>query len=309
MTETTSYPHPKKLIFFSAVAVAILAGLSTMLFMKSLEKNVIRQEGQPIPTNSLPFVKKGNSDLEEKIVELEEINREMKRKITSLNTERDAAIKSASEATTTTNAPTDEEESMEELKKKAKELQRKLDAKDTQNELDKAKYTHELRTEVEKMRLELRKIKTKNLFATNLEELAPSAQDLVQQLGEYTGEKPEDLVQLYSDLKTSENSNRKLVINFESGISGISEEYQSKIQEMLVTTKPDSYFVAIGYADTVGTATKNKALSSKRATKVVESMKPLMQETQFIQAYYLGQTTRFGEPEFNRVVEIWEIQD
>jgi len=308
MTETTPPRNAKTLILISAIVVSLLAAVSTTLFLRFIDKNstAVSKEGDSNSTvgNEKPvFIQTGNADLKERIAELEEVNSEMKRKITSLNTELDATTRSTPEPDNNT------ADDIDELKRKLKKVQQVLDAKDTQNELDKAKYTHELKTEVERLRLILRKEKTKILFATSAEDLAPSAQDLVKKLGEFSGEKPEDLEKLYSQLSSSEKSSRKLVVNFESGISGVSEEYKTKIQEMLSSTKPDSYFVAVGYADTVGSSSKNKALSSKRATKVVGEMKPLMKESQFVQAYYLGQTTRFGDPELNRVVEIWEIRD
>lgn len=245
---------------------------------------------------------------------------EQKRKIQGLNTANDALSRTKQESEAKLNdklnalsssIKTGETNDVvkQEVAKVEVEWKGKLDKLKVQHEMDKAKYTNNLKSELNNLRVALRKEKTKKVFANTSDDLAPSAQKLIKNLGDYKGESTDDLKGLYKNIDSSIGSRPKLVVNFASGSSAVSADYQAKIDALLKGATPNSYFMAVGYADNTGSAAANKSLSSKRATRVAEVVKPLLGDSQFVQAFYLGQTERFGAPENNRVVEIWEINE
>ena len=261
---------------------------------------------------------------------------ELERKIQGLNTERDALTRTSEEKANNLRSELDKIKTGEgdasiayksQIAEIENEWKKKLDDLKVKNEMEKAKYTNSLKSELSNLRVALRKEKTKKVFANSSDDLAPSAQKLIAELSGFekaedvanaSGETPseeviaskeKDLDELYKGIDKNIRSRRKAVVNFDSGSSAVKGEYQNKITELLKTAKPDSYFIAVGYADVTGSANANKSLSSKRATKVAEVMKPSLKDTQFVQAFYLGQTERFGAPDNNRVVEIWEITE
>lgn len=186
---------------------------------------------------------------------------------------------------------------------------KQIDQLKVDHELAKAKQQQEFNAKLAEYRNIARASKAKKVFATSTDDLAPAAKSLINSLDGYKGTSEADLNGLYSNIGSKQNAKRKLIVNFASGSSAVGAEYQEKIKALLEKASPNSYLLAVGYADTTGTASKNKALSSKRATKVAQVIKPNLNKSQFTQAYYLGQTTRFGADENNRIVEIWEITE
>lgn len=196
-----------------------------------------------------------------------------------------------------------------EIAKADGQWKKQLDKQKVDHELEKAKLQSDYKAKLAEYRNIVRSSKAKKVFATSSDDLAPAAQSLIKSLSGYAGKEEAVLNKLYTNLDENQNAKRKLIVNFASGSSAVGEEYQTKIGELLKKASPNSYFVAVGYADMTGTAAKNKALSSKRATRVAEVIKPKLQKSQITQAYYLGQTDRFGAEENNRVVEVWEITE
>ncbi len=187
--------------------------------------------------------------------------------------------------------------------------QQKFAALKVNHEQDKARIRAEHHEKLRDFRIIARKTKAKKTFASSPDDLAPAGKDLVESLQTYKGSTADELAAFYGNVAGQNAAKAKLAVNFGSGSSSVSDDYKAEIKTLLANAPEDSYFVAVGYADTTGTASKNKALSSKRATRVAEVLKYNLKKNQFTQAYYLGQTTRFGAEENNRVVEIWEITD
>ena len=241
-----------------------------------------------------------------------------KKKIETLNMEKDVLARRS-------------QSQLDELRQKISELENALNDSDSskifnkklaeqekqwQEKLDQLKVAHQLQltqeidtlnTKNDKLLMIIRKEKTKNVFAETSNELMPSAQSLVSNLDAYEGDDQTQLDTLYSGLSTLVNAERKAVVKFNKSSWTLRQSYKEKIQEVLAQSTPNSYFLAVGYADPKGSAAGNRKLSKNRATEVAEYIKPKLSDMQFTQAYYLGETSRFGAPEENRIVEIWEI--
>ena len=195
-----------------------------------------------------------------------------------------------------------------EIAKVDAQWKKQIDKLKVSHELDKAKATNALKSRIADLQVAIRKEKAQKVFADSQEDLAPSAKSLIAQLDNHQGNSPEALAQLYSSLNGKLSAQPILSVQFPSGSSTVSNEYKAQISELLKSSGANSYFVAVGYADSSGSASQNKSLSSKRATNVAQVIKPSLSKNQFTQAFYLGQTERFGAPENNRIVEIWEIK-
>jgi len=164
-------------------------------------------------------------------------------------------------------------------------------------------------TQLNKYRNLIRSTKAKKVFADSTADLAPAGGKLIDSLEGYEGNTGADLSKLYSQNSNKVKARRKLIVNFASGSDTVSDDDSTKIQNLISNSDNNSYFVAVGYADSSGSAADNKSLSSRRATNTAKVIQPNLNKTQFTQAYYLGQTSRFGADENNRIVEIWEITE
>lgn len=194
------------------------------------------------------------------------------------------------------------------IEEKNKELSLKLDDQKillTKNfETEKA----QLNDRIKELNLQIRKGKSKKVFADSKEDLGPKAQQLITTLEGLEGQNADQVATAYEGLKGSLNSHLKTRILFGSGKNGVSPEENAQLQSIMKEAGEDSYFLAVGYADTSGSSEGNKALSKKRALSVAGSVKAVAKENQSIQAIYLGSTDRFGSKAQNRVVEVWEIK-
>jgi len=231
-----------------------------------------------------------NVDLKTKVDSLQSALTEQKKQFTALTEKHKREVKTLTAGNSTA------------------DWKQKLSALKVKHEQEKAQTAAKYNGTISELRNALRAVKTKTVFAESTDDLAPAAQSLIKSLEGYEGADVSDLNALYGKLGKKGNA-RKLVVNFASGISGVSEDYQAQIKDLLAKGAANSYYVAVGYADMSGSAVKNAKLSSKRATNVAATIKPLLKKNQFTQAFYLGQTDRFGEKAKNRVVEIWEITE
>jgi len=146
-----------------------------------------------------------------------------------------------------------------------------------------------------------------SIFVNSSDDLPERVQSLHSQLSDLEGKSPSRIKSIYKNIETDLNSESMLRIKFKTGSSKLSNKDQSEIKQILRDADSNSYFLAVGFADTSGNATANEKLSSQRATAVAEMLTKHQSGRQITQAIYLGQTTRFGEQSENRVVEIWKV--
>ena len=146
-----------------------------------------------------------------------------------------------------------------------------------------------------------------NTFVDSTEALPQTAKALFTDLKKLEGKSQAEIEKVYQALKTNHKASSLGKITFASGKAGISPPDLEKIKEIASSSNDNAYFLVVGFADNSGNTTSNKTLSSKRSTNVAKELNKQKKGFQAAQAVYLGQTTRFGEPEKNRVVEIWGI--
>lgn len=160
-----------------------------------------------------------------------------------------------------------------------------------------------LRGQIDQLKAKLGQATPKKLFAETAEDLTPRASLLIKKLDGLT---KEDSDEAYRILKQELSAEPVMSVMFSSGDSKVKSSYTNALDKFLKSAGNDDLFIAIGYADKSGTVEGNKKLSSERATNVakqVTSRKP----NATVQAYYMGQTQRFGSKKENRVVELWKI--
>ena len=254
------------------------------------------------------------------VAELTQQKKELSSKLDKLTLEKEEILKKAAKAEQDLNNKIkvlkagEETQNSEALLKDAvakadSQWKKQISQLKVQHGQDIAKLRNDHKKEFNQFRTIVRSSRAKKVFADTTADLAPAAKTLIESLDEYEGTKPAELNKLYEKVDKNQGAVRRLIVNFASGSSVVTAEDQEKIKGLIEKAGDNSYFVAVGYADPTGTASKNKALSSKRATGVAKVIKPSLSETQFTQAYYLGQTSRFGADENNRIVEIWEITE
>ncbi len=146
----------------------------------------------------------------------------------------------------------------------------------------------------------------KAAFANSAKDLRMQSQHLFKKLEEIDPLQGEALEKAYRDIKDEFNSTSQGKINFASGQFSVSESGAQKISEIASKSSNKSHFLIVGFADQSGSAAGNKNLSSKRAQSVMQELSQHI-PSERIQSIYLGQTSRFGSREKNRVVEIWEL--
>lgn len=144
-------------------------------------------------------------------------------------------------------------------------------------------------------------------FVESSEALPTSAKNLFDDLKKLEGKPQTDNEKAYKTIQKQHKATSLMRIQFASGKAEISAADIAKIKEVSNKSSQNAYFLVVGFADNTGSADANKILSSKRSTNVAKELNNLKKGFQAAQAVYLGQTTRFGEPEQNRVVEIWRI--
>jgi len=146
-----------------------------------------------------------------------------------------------------------------------------------------------------------------NVFVSSSDDLPERARSLFSSLSSLEGKSEDELKSVYSSLKADNHSESLARFKFETGKADVKAADIHKIKSITSSSDPTSYFLIVGFADNTGSAEANEKLSSERATAVAKSFTNNKKGFQAAQAVYLGQTTRFGEPSENRVVEVWKI--
>jgi len=164
------------------------------------------------------------------------------------------------------------------------------------------------RSRARELQAQLNQMKaSENVFVRSVNDLPASAQRLFSDLKKLEGKSKAEVDAAYTKYVDSHQSKSLARIKFATGSAEISAADIANIKNLTQTSNKNAYFLVVGFADSSGDAAGNETLSSNRSTAVAQELAKHKQGYQAAQAVYLGQTTRFGEPEENRVVEIWEI--
>lgn len=118
------------------------------------------------------------------------------------------------------------------------------------------------------------------------------------------------LTKAYQQIEVELNARIVHLQSFATGSSEIDLDREKMIRAAAnLKSKPNSFFLVVGYASTTGTYQSNYDLSRKRATTTASVINSLKKSGQTVKAVYLGQTDRFdkGNPLKNQICEIWEI--
>lgn len=163
--------------------------------------------------------------------------------------------------------------------------------------------------QIEMLTATINQLKAKNnVFVKSADDLPDSARALYTDIISLEGKSADDISSAYEAISEEHNAVAKSRIQFPSGKSELSEDDIAKIQQLTTAAGENSYFLVVGFADQSGSEASNEKLSSDRSTAVAKQITVSAKGLQAAQAVYLGQTSRFGEPEDNRVVEIWQIK-
>jgi len=175
-----------------------------------------------------------------------------------------------------------------------------------------SRENNQLTAENKKLRYELQQIRAqldKNLFV-DADKLSPIAQKLFSELSSLEGVSNEDRLKRYVKLNSELKASVIDSVKFGTGTSDVAIQKVDAIRRTLQNSRPDSFFLVVGYASQTGDYKTNRSLSSQRATTVASQVNYLKQSSQGIQATFLGQTNRFSNtsPVENQLCEIWEIR-
>lgn len=160
-----------------------------------------------------------------------------------------------------------------------------------------------VRAELDEMKSKFGQVTPRKLFADSVEDLAPKANLLINRL---KGLDKKGSDQMYKVLREDLGAEPITRLLFSSGEGNVKPVDLKKLEDFLKRTADDDLYVAIGYADKSGTFEGNRKLSSKRATNVAKEVRSRKPKST-VQAFYLGQTERFGSKKENRAVELWRI--
>lgn len=162
-----------------------------------------------------------------------------------------------------------------------------------------------LRSENQRLMTELAGPK---LFVTQ-DDLSPRAVALYRALKEIETEDHRARRDTYATFSEQIKANVRESINFKDGSAQIALEHEARIEDMLKSANPNSFFLVVGYASTSGDSKNNKEFSSRRATRVASMVNYHKGKDHGVQAVYLGEGKRFGpEDSPNQVCEVWEIR-
>ena len=162
------------------------------------------------------------------------------------------------------------------------------------------------------LKLELQKLRTKldgaRLFVTR-ENLSPKAQKFFRELERLEGIDQNGLEQAYERIKKEFNAHVVETAAFAIGSADLKQEHEAQIKGVTVESNPNSFFLVVGYASKTGDIKSNRDLSERRSKRVASTVNYLKQNSQEVQAVYLGETDRFGEKaQPNQICEVWEIR-
>ena len=162
------------------------------------------------------------------------------------------------------------------------------------------------------LKLELQRLRTKldgaRLFVTR-ENLSPKAQKFFRELERLEGIDQNGLEQAYERIKKEFNAHVVETAAFAIGSADLKQEHEAQIKGVTVESNPKSFFLVVGYASITGDIKSNRDLSERRSKRVASTVNYLKQNSQEVQAVYLGETDRFGEEaQRNQICEVWEIR-
>ena len=162
------------------------------------------------------------------------------------------------------------------------------------------------------LKLELQKLRTKldgaRLFVTR-ENLSPKAQKFFRELERLEGIDQDGLEQAYERIKKEFNAHVVETAAFSIGSADLKQEHEAQIKGVTVESNPNSFFLVVGYASKTGDIKSNRDLSERRSKRVASTVNYLKQNSQEVQAVYLGETDRFGQKaQRNQICEVWEIR-
>lgn len=118
------------------------------------------------------------------------------------------------------------------------------------------------------------------------------------------------LTEAYEQIEIDLNARIVHLQSFATGSSEVTLDREKMIRAAAtLKSKPNSFFLIVGYASTTGTYQSNYDLSRKRATTTASVVNTLKKPQQTVKAVYLGQTSRFDKTSTlkNQICEIWEI--
>jgi len=119
-----------------------------------------------------------------------------------------------------------------------------------------------------------------------------------------------ELTQAYEQIEADLNARIVHLQSFATGSSEVTLDREKMIRAAAtLKSKPNSFFLIVGYASTTGTYQSNYDLSRKRSTTTASVINTLKKPGQAVKAVYLGQTDRFDKGNLlkNQICEIWEI--
>ena len=121
---------------------------------------------------------------------------------------------------------------------------------------------------------------------------------------------------LYNSVERARSMGKVLTVPFSSGkmtlgsaeAQALKDELESA-EIMKLREDPTAVFVILGYADPVGDAKKNLAISQARADAVLESMRDKANVSNVMHSVAMGGSTIVDQKDLdkNRIVEVWAV--
>ena len=163
------------------------------------------------------------------------------------------------------------------------------------------------RYEIQRLRAELDKAR---LFVERGQDLPAIAAKLYERLKTLDNLSGEALTNAYQQIELDLGARIVHLQTFATGSAKITMDREKMIKAATtIKSKPNSFFLVVGYASKTGNKQSNYELSRKRATTTASVINSLKRDGQAVKAVYLGQTDRFDKhnPLKNQICEVWEI--
>ena len=171
-----------------------------------------------------------------------------------------------------------------------------------------------IRPEYNRQRYIIQQLQTEldkaTLFIEKEKDLPAIATKLYARLKTLDNLSGEALTKAYEQIEVDLNARIVHLQSFATGSSEVTLDREKMIRAAAtLKSKPNSFFLVVGYASTTGTYQTNYDLSRKRATTTASVVNTLKKPQQTVKAVFLGQTNRFDKsnPLKNQICEIWEI--
>ena len=171
-----------------------------------------------------------------------------------------------------------------------------------------------IRPEYNRQRYQIQQLQAKldeaTLFVEKDGKLPAIAEKLYARLKTLDNLSGEALTKAYEQIEVDLNARIVHLQSFATGSSEVTLDREKMIRAAAtLKSKPNSFFLIVGYASTSGTYQSNYDLSRKRATTTASVINTLKKPGQAVKAVYLGQTNRFDKSNLlkNQICEIWEI--